>query len=472
MKFRKRYSLFAILILLLIGIFWKESHALMTPEEEKKLGRKILLEMEGKVVMVKEPTLLGFINRIGYSIVAQAGASPFEFKFYLINAPDPNAYAIPGGHIFLTTGLLVLAEDEHEVAGVLSHEISHVQARHVAELIERSKRLNIATLAAIVAGILAGGRGKTSEAVTLTALSAGQALTLKYTREMEVDADHNSLNYIIRAGYDPNGLIRFLNKLYRISLTSGPKIPAYLSTHPDIENRISLLENLLQTGQKPMGPFKEVKDFKKVRAKAFVEEREPNVGVTHFQSMIDNHPKELEGYYGLGLSYRKMGRLDKSMESFQEARSLNPQDPDVLRELGIVYFLSGKIDQAMEVLEAGCSFSSGRDPLAIYYLGRGYQEKGNLTKALSLFLEVQKDMSDFVDIYLNIGSVYGRMGQKGLSHFYYGKHFKLKGDRKNALLHFQTALEWLERGSLEREEAQREIREIRGEIKSQKAITK
>lgn len=432
----------------------------MSPEEEKKLGKKILLEMEGKVEMVKDPILQAFINKVGHSLVAQVGASPFEYKFYLVNSTDPNAYAIPGGHIFLTTGLIVLTENEHEVAGVLSHEISHVQGRHVAELIERSKRLNLATLAAIVAGILAGGGGRTSEAVTLTALAAGQALTLKYTREMEVDADHNSLNYMIRGGYDPNGLISFLNKIYKISLTSGPKIPAYLSTHPEAENRISLLENLLQSRPRPMGPFKEIPNFKKIKAKAFVEEREPHVAVTHFQSMIDNAPKELEGYYGLGLAFRKMGRLDKSMESFQEARSFNPQDPDVLRELGIVYYLSGKIDQAIEILEASRSFSPEPDSLTLYYLGRGYQEKGHLTKALSIFFEVQKELADFVDIYLNIGSVYGRMGQKGLSHFYYGKHFKLKGDRKTALLHFRTALEWLEKGSSEREETQREIREL------------
>lgn len=459
MMLRRNYPIL-ILILFLIGFLWREAWALMSPEEEKKLGKKILLEMEGKVVMIKDPTLQAFINKVGYSLVAHVGASPFEYKFYLVNSTDPNAYAIPGGHIFLTTGLMVLAENEHEVAGVLSHEISHVQARHVAELIERSKRLNLATLAAIVAGILAGGGGKTSEAVTLTALAAGQALTLKYTREMEIDADHNSLNYLIKAGYDPNGLISFLNKIYKISLTSGPKIPAYLSTHPEAENRISLLENLLQSRPRPMGPFKEIPNFKKIKAKAFVEEREPNVAVTHFQSLLDNAPKELEGHYGLGLAFRKMGRLDKSMESFQEARSLNPKDSDVLRELGIVYFLSGKIDQAVEVLEASRSFSSEPDSLTLYYLGRGYQEKRDLTKALSLFFEVQKEMADFVDIYLNIGSVYGRMGQKGLSHLYYGKHFKLKGDRKTALLHFRTALEWLEKGSSEREETQREIREL------------
>jgi len=69
-------------------------------------------------------------------------------------------------------------------------------------------------------------------------------------------------------------------------------------------------------------------------------------------------------------------------------------------------------------------------------------------------------MPEFIDLYLHLGSVYGRIGQKGLSHFYYGKHFKLKGERNNALLHFRTAFKWLEKGSPEKEEAQREIKEL------------
>src|SRR4030042_4619395 len=100
------------------------------------------------------------------------------------------------------------------------------------------------------------------------------------------------------------------------------------------------------------------------------------------------------------------------------------------------------------------------DLLGLYYLGRGYQEKGDFAKALPLFLKIQKEAPEFVEVYLNLGSIYGRMGQKGLSHFYFGKHFKLRGDGKNALLHFRTAFEWLEKGSPEREEAQQEIKEL------------
>jgi predicted Zn-dependent protease len=450
-----------LLLLLFLGSFTKGSWALTT-SEEKKLGKKIALEMEKRVERVKDIALQAFLDKVGYSLVAQAGPTPFEFKFYLIQGADPNAFAIPGGYIFVTTGLIVLAENEQEVAGVLAHEIAHVTGRHVAELIEKSKRLNIASMAAMLAGILVGGGVKASGAIAATAMATAEAYTLKYTRDMETEADHNGMNTMIKAGYDPNGMIAFFDKIYKISLASAPKIPPYLSTHPDVENRISLLENLLRAGPKPAGPFRRIGSFRRIQSRAFVEEREPSVAITQFQSLVDKNSKDLEGYYGLGLAYRKMGRLDKAVETFQTAHALAPKDPDILRELGIVYFLSGKLDQAIENLEAVRSLPSAgdRDLLNLYYLGKAYLEKGDSSGALPYFLRVQREFPDFTDVYHNLGSAYGRMGKKGLSHFYFGKYFKLKGEKDSALLHLRMASESLGKGSPEQEEAQREIKEL------------
>lgn len=439
----------------------------MTIEEEKKMGRKILLEMEKRVEWVRDLTLQSYIDRIGSFLASQAGPTPFEFRFYLVKGIDPNAYAIPGGHIVLTTGLLVSAESEQELAGVMSHEIAHVMGRHVAQLIERSKKLTIASMAAIIAGALLGGGGKTSEAVAATAMAATEALALKYTREMEVEADQNGLQYAIRAGYDPNGLIAFMKKIYKLGLTSGPALPTYLSTHPAIEDRIATMENLIQASFKSSGPFKTTGSYRKIQVRAFVEDREPHVAVSHFQSLIDSNPKDTDAYYGQGLAYRKMGRLDKSMDAFQTGRSFAPEDREISRELGITLFLSGRIGEAIQHLETVISSleeggNRGEDWLGLYYLGRCYQERGEFPKALMFFQKVRHNFPEWAEVYHHLGSVYGRMGQRGLSHFYFAKHFKLKGENKNALLHYRTSLDWLERGSLEREEAQREIKELGG----------
>ncbi len=464
---RKGLTFLLLICLIVFRSFVNEAGA-MTIEEEKKLGKTVYLEIERSVEFVKDPTLQGFLERMGHSLVSQLGPTPFEFRFYLIKIPDPNAFAVPGGYIFVTTGLLTLAESEHEVAGVLSHEISHVTERHVAETIERSKRINLATLAAMIAGAVlggVGGGGEVAGATTMMSMALGEAQLLKYTRENEVDADQNSLQVMLKAGYDPNGLISFLTKMYKVGLAASPKIPPYLSTHPVTENRISLLENLIQIRGKPSGPFRSIGNFKRIQMKTFVEEREAHVSVTHFQSMIDTHPQDVNGYYGLGLAYRKMGRLDKATEVFQKGAFLAPSDPDLLNELGITYFLSGKLDLAIGSLEAVSSLSrtgSFEDLSSLYYLGRAYQEKGEMAKALPLLLKVKKEMPELSDIDYHLGSIYGRMGQKGLSHLYFGKYFKLRGESNNALNHFRKAAEFLEKGSLEMQEAQREVKELTG----------
>jgi tetratricopeptide (TPR) repeat protein len=160
-----------------------------------------------------------------------------------------------------------------------------------------------------------------------------------------------------------------------------------------------------------------------------------------------------------------MGRFDKSVEALQRASSLATQEIEIRRALGVAYFLSGKVNQSIETLEPlsypeGKELSRRDDLVSLYYLGRAYQEKGEFGKALPALLKVQREAPAFAEVYFHLGSVYGRTGEKGLSHFYFGKHFKFKGDGKNALLHFRTALQALDRGSLEATEAQREIKEL------------
>ena len=436
----------------------------MTIEEEKNMGRKVFLEIEKSSEIIKDIPLQKFVDRIGRSLLTQAGSTPFDFNFYIVKAQDPNAFAIPGGYIFLTTGLLVLADSEQEIAGVVGHEIAHATERHVSELVDQSKRLNLATLAAVLAGALLGG-GKGAEAVATTAAAGAAALTLKYTREHETEADQVGFHTLVKAGYDPQGLLTFLNKMYKSSLAVAPKIPPYLSTHPAIENRITLLDSLTQIEKAPEGPPRRVGDYRWIQTRAFVAEKEPDVAVSHFESMTKTNPRDGVGYVGLGLAYRKMGRLDRSIEALERANTLSPQEPEPLRELAISQFLAGRVDLAIQILEKVAS-SSGQgtgqveDVLTLYYLGRGYKEKGDLSKALSLFLRVQREEPDFDEVYQQLGSVYGRTGQKGLSHFYFGKYFRLRGDERSALLHFRTALDSLERGSPEREEAQREIKAL------------
>ncbi len=459
MLFQRITVIWILLISLFIFLGASQSNA-MTAEDERNLGKRIFLEIQKSGDVLVDPSLQAFLERVGQRLVSQAGPTPFGFKFCLVKAQDPNAFAIPGGYVFVTTGLLVLAENEEEIAGVLSHEIAHVTMRHISQLMDRAKRLNIASMVGMIAAIILGGGGKGSEAIAATAMATSEALTLKYTRENETDADQNGLHYLVRAGYDSGALLSFLKKLMKLSLIMAPKIPTYLSTHPATEDRIALLENLIQTEPRRPGLFKSAGDYRLIQARAFVEEREPHVAVSHFESIVKSDLRDVAGLFGLGLAQRKAGRLDKSIEIFEKALSLVPGEPDLLRELGVGYFLSGKVDQSIATLESERASRPENDVLVLYYLGRAYLEKADFSKALDFFQKARKEAPEFVDLYHGLGSVYGRMGRKGESHFYFGKYFGMKGDRNSALLHFRTALETLDRASPEREELQREIKEL------------
>ena len=189
------------------------------------------------------------------------------------------------------------------------------------------------------------------------------------------------------------------------------------------------------------------------------------MAVKYFESMVKSNGEDVVSLVALALAYNKMGRFDKSVEALQRASSLAPDEIEITRALGVAYFLSGKLNPSIETLEPlssseGKEMSRRDDLVSLYYLGRAYQEKGEFGKALPALLKVQREAPAFAEVYLHLGSVYGRTGEKGLSHFYFGKHFKFKGDGKNALLHFRTALQWLDKGSPEAAEAQREIKEL------------
>ncbi len=459
MKSRHPFSvsfLSMILVLFLLGSFVKGGQAMST-EEEKKLGKKAIEEIRKQLEVVNELSLQAFINRVGHFLVNQVGPTPFDFDFHVIKAVDPNAFAVPGGHIYVTTGLLSLVENEPEFAGVLAHEISHVTGRHIARMIEKTKGLNIVTLAAMIAGAIAGRGGPASGAAMSMGMATQASMMLKYTREIETEADHNAIHLMTNAGYDPQAMVSFMKRIERYSLANAPNIPSYLLSHPTTESRVTLLENILTIEPKPAHFFYGAGNYKRIQMRAFIEESDPSSAVSHFESILKAHPDDFEALIALGLAFQKAGRSDRSAEVLQTVSIVYPMDPDLQRELGVAYFFAGKLDQAIQTLEP---LSQDNDLKSLYFLGRAYQEKGDTDRALGFFLRVRREMGDFVDVYFNLGSVYGRLGQKGLSHFAFGKYFELRGERNTALLHYRTALDLLEKGTSEREETQKMLREL------------
>ncbi len=248
MKTFKKISIICTIFILTANMVFPKSAWCITIKEEEELSREFMKMVLRQVKIIKDPFIVDYVNKTGKKILSVLPPQPFEYKFHVIKANDYNAFAIPAGQIFIHSGLLMAMESEEELAGIIAHETAHVVCRHISKKIERSSKINLLTVAGIVAAIFigaAGGSATASEAIGIGSMAASQSLSLAYSREDERQADQRGLEYLARAGYSATGLLGVLKKI-RDKRWFGPDlIPTYLTTHPAIEERITDIDTWL-----------------------------------------------------------------------------------------------------------------------------------------------------------------------------------------------------------------------------------
>jgi predicted Zn-dependent protease len=175
-------------------------------ESEIRLGREYAKAVESSVRVLDDPLIAEYVNRIGQNLVRVSDAKvPFTIK--VIDSDEINAFALPGGFMYVNTGLILVAQNEAELAGVMAHEIAHVAARHATRQKTRSNLIGLASIPLIFAG---GGAGFAIQ----QALRLAVPLTMmRFSRSFEAEADYLGLEYLYKAGYDPQAFISFFEQV-------------------------------------------------------------------------------------------------------------------------------------------------------------------------------------------------------------------------------------------------------------------
>ncbi len=221
-------------------------------EQEKKLGEEAVKEFEQKVKIVNDHPMLPQIRQIIARLVPVTERSKMSYTVKVVEDKEPNAFTFPGGFMYVTTGLLELAESEHELAAVLAHEIAHNTRLHPIRMIRKESRLSIPILLAMLAAVFI--RGETSMQAAQIVSQVVQVLMLGYSRDMEREADEAAFVYLQRAGFNPVGLLTFFEKLSRLEKQSLPPqfLPGYWTTHPAIDERINSIKRWLTAEGMPI----------------------------------------------------------------------------------------------------------------------------------------------------------------------------------------------------------------------------
>ena len=207
---------------------------LMSAEDEQRIDVQATQEIEASVGLAQDPALNRYVESVGRSLASHSPRQDVPYTFQIVEMDEPNAFALPGGHIFISRGLLLLANTEAELAHVLGHEIGHVAARHAAKLDAHVKTLGIAT---VLSDILSGS----GEEDPHTSETAGSNPFARYARNQERQADAIGQQIASEAGIDPSGMARFLTALDNYTkLNQGFSMPqTYWSTHPATRERMA-----------------------------------------------------------------------------------------------------------------------------------------------------------------------------------------------------------------------------------------
>jgi predicted Zn-dependent protease len=202
-----------------------------SPEKEIALGKQMAQEVERDAKVVYDPVIAEYINRLGQNLARNSGAK-VSVTIRVLETSEINAFALPGGFVFVNSGLILIAGNEAELAGVIAHEIAHVAARHSARQASRRELAQYATLPLIFAKGWAGYAGYQA------ASAAIPIVFLRFSRGFEAEADMLGLQYMYNAGYDPTAFVDFFENIETLEKTSPGLLAKVFSTHPMTVDRI------------------------------------------------------------------------------------------------------------------------------------------------------------------------------------------------------------------------------------------
>jgi predicted Zn-dependent protease len=244
----KRITVMAIIAIVLAALVWAQGPSLFHPgfnlfskEQDVQLGQENAAQVRKQMTVIKDPYLTEYVTRVGKRLVSarEAQESGFPFTFEVVADPSINAFALPGGPMFINTGLLKAVDNEAQLAGVMGHEMSHVILRHGTNQASKSKLIE---LPAVLGSQIAGGSMVGQLAQLGIGLGANSVL-LKFSRSAESQADLMGSHLMAEAGYNPIEMARFFEKL---NTQGGSQAPQFFSDHPNPDNREKAIEQEVQ----------------------------------------------------------------------------------------------------------------------------------------------------------------------------------------------------------------------------------
>lgn len=417
-----------------------ESAVALSPLEERRLGEEFMREARARLDILEDPEATEYLQTLGQRLT-QSARTDAPFRFFLINNPTINAFAVPGGFVGVHTGLILAARNEAELAAVLAHETAHITQRHIPRMIAESQRTMGPALAAILAGILlaASGQGGGEAAILLTTAGMAQH-ELNFTRSFEEEADRIGMTILDGAGFDARAMPAFFERLDTQNRLNEVNVPEFLRTHPITSRRIA-----------------ESRDH----AQAFAARRNPDeTGFLHAQARLRAltvKPDEALSGFRTALD-SKNGKAPTAADRYGLAVALLAnRETEAARHESIALLTRNPVYLPYRILRAETDMATGKNAAGLDLFAKTLQQTpGSLAliqryaaallrakraeEARALLDRTVRRRNDEPALYRMLATAAGEAGRPLEAHRAFGEYYYRIGQPRAAVEQFELAL--------------------------------
>ncbi len=298
------------------------SQATLSPLQERQIGEQSMMQIRSSRQFLDDSEVNDYLNQIGDRLVSNSSEPSLEFEFFAVDDYTVNAFAMPGGFVGVNSGLLLITQNESELASVLAHEISHVTQHHYARLLSGTKNDNLAALAAIGLAILAARNSpQTAQAAIVGSQAHLVQKQLDFTREHEQEADRFGLDLLQKSGFNTHAMPDFLERLQHATRLLEGNAPNYLRTHPITSERIAEIEN--RVSKQPYLLLADSLDFQLVRTKLIAAQKSSIDAVSYFDHALSDKKfgNPIAQRYGLVCSLLRINDVARAKQEMQQLRT-------------------------------------------------------------------------------------------------------------------------------------------------------
>lgn len=388
---------------------------ILSNSEEKEYAESLIRQMRAYDLLVEDPLISDFFSDMGYKLASNSDQPEAAFTFVVLDQPVINAFAAPGGVIALHSGLILLADTEDEVAGVLSHEIAHITQLHMYRSFEKAKSMNTLAMLAMLGLILAsGGDGQVITGAVLGAQGAAAQAQINFTRHNEIEADRVGIRTLSAAGYDPQGMAEFFEKMGQNTRANGEGPPEFLRTHPVSVNRIAEAKSRIQNLPKVEPSDGRQFYIVQARLRALLED-DPTRAIKYFETELEKPLSDARKnglLYGLAIARQKNAEYDEAERLLSGLLEKEPYQLAYQLQMASLNWKRGRNEQAIESLSELNLVFPGNQAIALEF-GRALLNDGSAEHAktaidvLKRQLISRKTDPDLYELYARAASLAG-----------------------------------------------------------------